>query len=57
MSFDLQPDLKGELIELSPLAPENWEPVLRCVGSTHLRSERSLCNAAGNLIESLKQLG
>jgi RimJ/RimL family protein N-acetyltransferase len=25
MSFDLQPNLKGELIELRPLAPEDWE--------------------------------
>ncbi|HSS18079.1 MAG TPA: GNAT family N-acetyltransferase [Candidatus Dormibacteraeota bacterium] len=24
MSFDLQPDLKGELIELRPLIPEDW---------------------------------
>ncbi len=24
MSFDLQPHLKGELIELRPLAPEDW---------------------------------
>jgi RimJ/RimL family protein N-acetyltransferase len=24
MSFDLQPDLKGELIELRPLMPEDW---------------------------------
>src|SRR2546430_16920708 len=25
MSFDLQPSLKGELIELRPLAPEDWD--------------------------------
>jgi N-acetyltransferase len=25
MSFDLQPNLKGELIELRPLAPEDWD--------------------------------
>jgi RimJ/RimL family protein N-acetyltransferase len=25
MSFDLQPHLKGELIELRPLMPEDWE--------------------------------
>jgi len=25
MSFDLQPHLKGELIELRPLTPEDWE--------------------------------
>jgi N-acetyltransferase len=25
MSFDLQPHLKGELIELRPLIPEDWE--------------------------------
>jgi RimJ/RimL family protein N-acetyltransferase len=25
MSFDLQPHLKGELIELRPLAPEDWD--------------------------------
>jgi N-acetyltransferase len=25
MSFDLQPKLKGELIELRPLAPEDWD--------------------------------
>ena len=25
MTFDLQPHLKGELIELRPLAPENWD--------------------------------
>jgi RimJ/RimL family protein N-acetyltransferase len=25
MSFDLQPNLKGELIELRPLTPEDWE--------------------------------
>src|SRR5204862_2423652 len=24
MSFDLQPDLKGELIELRPLMPDDW---------------------------------
>src|SRR5438445_12086216 len=24
MSFDLQPNLKGELIELRPLTPEDW---------------------------------
>src|SRR6266436_9655387 len=25
MSFDLQPNLRGELIELRPLAPEDWD--------------------------------
>ena len=25
MSFDLQPHLKGELIELRPLKPEDWD--------------------------------
>lgn len=25
MAFDLQPHLKGELIELRPLAPKNWD--------------------------------
>jgi RimJ/RimL family protein N-acetyltransferase len=25
MSFDLQPNLKGQLIELRPLAPEDWD--------------------------------
>jgi hypothetical protein len=25
MSFDLQPNLKGKLIELRPLAPEDWD--------------------------------
>src|SRR6266540_3378392 len=25
MSFDLQPHLKGELVELRPLAPEDWD--------------------------------
>ena len=25
MSFELQPNLKGELIELRPLAPEDWD--------------------------------
>src|SRR5437870_13601321 len=25
MSFDLQPHLKGELIELRPLTPEDWD--------------------------------
>jgi len=25
MSFDLQPHLKGELIELRPLMPEDWD--------------------------------
>jgi N-acetyltransferase len=25
MSFDLQPNLKGELIELCPLTPEDWD--------------------------------
>jgi len=25
MSFDLQPNLKGELIELRPLTPEDWD--------------------------------
>ena len=25
MSFDLQPNLKGELIELRPLAPDDWD--------------------------------
>ena len=25
MSFDLQPNLKGELIELRPLTPEDWQ--------------------------------
>jgi len=25
MQFDLQPELKGELIELRPLAPEDWD--------------------------------
>jgi RimJ/RimL family protein N-acetyltransferase len=25
MSFDLQPHLKGEIIELRPLAPDDWE--------------------------------
>jgi len=25
MSFDLQPNLKGELIDLRPLRPEDWD--------------------------------
>ena len=25
MSFDLQPNLKGKLIELRPLVPEDWD--------------------------------
>ena len=25
MSFDLQPTLKGELIELRPLVPDDWD--------------------------------
>jgi RimJ/RimL family protein N-acetyltransferase len=25
MSFDLQPNLKGELIQLRPLRPEDWD--------------------------------
>jgi len=28
MSFDLQPNLKGELIELRPLRPEDWDDLL-----------------------------
>jgi len=29
MSFDLQPHLEGELIELRPLMPEDWEELFR----------------------------
>ena len=28
MSFDLQPHLKGELIELRPITPEDWDDLL-----------------------------
>ena len=35
MSFDLQPHLKGELIELRPLMPEDWDELFR-VGSDPL---------------------
>lgn len=27
MAFDLQPNLKGELLELRPLRPEDWDPL------------------------------
>jgi N-acetyltransferase len=29
MSFDLQPHLKGELIELRPLTPEDWDDLFK----------------------------
>src|SRR6266436_9693597 len=28
MSFDLQPHLRGELLELRPLAPEDWDDLV-----------------------------
>jgi N-acetyltransferase len=31
MSFDLQPNLKGELIELRPLTPEDWDDLFAVV--------------------------
>ena len=45
MSFDLQPNLKGELIELRPLTPEDWNDLLsvasdRLIWEQHPESDR-----------------
>jgi RimJ/RimL family protein N-acetyltransferase len=45
MSFDLQPNLKGELIELRPLAPEDWDDLFavasdRLIWEQHPESDR-----------------
>src|SRR5437667_10577810 len=45
MSFDLQPHLKGELIELRPLAPQDWDDLFsvacdRLIWEQHPESDR-----------------
>ena len=45
MSFDLQPNLKGELIELRPLRPEDWDDLFavasdRLIWEQHPESDR-----------------
>jgi RimJ/RimL family protein N-acetyltransferase len=45
MSFDLQPNLEGELIELRPLAPEDWDDLFavasdRLIWEQHPESDR-----------------
>ena len=45
MSFDLQPHLKGELIELRPLRPEDWDDLFAVasdplIWEQHLESDR-----------------
>jgi len=45
MSFDLQPHLKGELIELRPLTPEDWDELFavasdRLIWEQHPESDR-----------------
>ena len=34
MSFDLQPQLKGDLIELRPLKPEDWDDLFAVASDT-----------------------
>jgi len=36
VSFDLQPDLKGELIELRPLTPEDWDDLFAVASDPHI---------------------
>ena len=36
MSFDLQPNLKGELIELRPLTPEEWDDLFAVASDPHI---------------------
>src|SRR5438128_87190 len=36
MSFDLQPNLKGELIELRPLTPEDWDDLFAVASDPHI---------------------
>jgi RimJ/RimL family protein N-acetyltransferase len=45
MSFDLQPDLKSEFIELRPLTPEDWDDLFavasdRLIWAQHPESDR-----------------
>ena len=45
MSFDLQPHLKGELIELRPLIPEDWDSLFavasdRLIWEQHPENDR-----------------
>src|SRR5205814_1296245 len=45
MSFDLQPNLKGELIDLRPLSPEDWNDLFavasdRLIWEQHPESDR-----------------
>jgi RimJ/RimL family protein N-acetyltransferase len=45
MSFDLQPNLKGELVELRPLTPEDWDDLFavasdRLIWEQHPESDR-----------------
>ena len=45
MAFDLQPNLKGELIELRPLTPEDWDDLFavasdRLIWEQHPESDR-----------------
>jgi hypothetical protein len=35
MRFELQPILKGELIELHPRAPEDWDDLFAAAYSNH----------------------
>jgi len=36
VSFDLQPDLKGELIDLRPLKPEDWDDLFAVASDPHI---------------------
>ena len=36
MAFDLQPHLRGELIELRPLAPDDWDELFAVASDSHI---------------------
>jgi RimJ/RimL family protein N-acetyltransferase len=44
MSFDLQPNLKGELIELRPLTPEDWDDLFAVASDPLIWEQHPECD-------------
>jgi RimJ/RimL family protein N-acetyltransferase len=62
MSFDLQPDLKGELIELRPLRPGDWDDLFAVasdplIWEQHPESDRNKENVFGVFFSEALECG
>ncbi len=57
MRDELQPHLKGELIELRLLMPDDWDDLFVVASDPLIWEQHPLYNVADNFIEFLKQFG